>query len=823
MPNKELSTICYLSNIYTLKSKCPTEDKTFMSMIHEPNALKKAKESFLSDNEAYDKLSNIQMREYKDVVHCAYSDDGEYPFGRLGRTSNKIVCKCNKVDCKYFISCRNDYPCYDTDTIVRQEPIGCHYEKIVVRNSEDNEIVKVEDKGKGNPISGVVKNNTSLDNEKVIDIVDSKSEVSVDNEVKTESDNIWENFIDVHQKEIIEASVEDRTLVNAGPGTGKTYTVIKKIVYMLQNEGLKPEEIMVLCYTRAAVAIVKEYLEKMIDDMEISIDDLDMLDIRSFDSAATLLLLQYMQDEPDEFPQSFKLDNCSYDGRIAFATNLVKKYPYVMGNTKHLVVDEVQDLVGYRAEFVLSLLLALPKDSGFTVLGDSCQSLYDYQALQDKSIIPSYQFYQSLLEQFQTLNCLAMKENHRHGDKLVGFSDGYRTAILSKKIDNCTNEIEKLRDNLIGQIDFNDIFDSKFDEKTAILTRTNAIAMSISQQLREKKIKHVLKIRNDNTSYGDWIANVFFDYSDTTIDRDTFIRMFLELYKEFDEETAIKYWHALIDGQKDRTQSRYNVSDLLQSVVLYGKDRLLFASIDDINVGNIIVSNVHQSKGCEFEYVIVDENLFNPYIFNDQGLREADKQKALLDEYKVCYVALTRAKKQLSSVKISDQYIRRDRIYNRRYKSKPSKFKRILERIEIKDDFNTLSFAETIERQKFLRNSIKSGDNLKIIRYNANEEGHLYYKLVKSNDFGTETMLAKVNSQFVVELRSIMGEIKGVKAENVYPTLFPTAFKSLHVGKKISLIANAAGAPAGAKTFGNVSVWTGLCVVGFAKSLMGTK
>ena len=60
-------------------------------------------------------------------------------------------------------------------------------------------------------------------------------------------------------------------------------------------------------------------------------------------------------------------------------------------DVRHLIVDEVQDLVGVRARLVLAVLATLPPDVGFTLLGDPHQAVYDFQ-LEDQHDMTSKQF-----------------------------------------------------------------------------------------------------------------------------------------------------------------------------------------------------------------------------------------------------------------------------------------------------------------------------------------------------------------------------------------------------------------------------------------------
>ena len=54
-----------------------------------------------------------------------------------------------------------------------------------------------------------------------------------------------------HQQVAI-TTTEGPLLITAGPGTGKTFTLVKRIAYLIQIKGVKPEEIMVATFTEKA-------------------------------------------------------------------------------------------------------------------------------------------------------------------------------------------------------------------------------------------------------------------------------------------------------------------------------------------------------------------------------------------------------------------------------------------------------------------------------------------------------------------------------------------------------------------------------------------
>ncbi len=48
---------------------------------------------------------------------------------------------------------------------------------------------------------------------------------------------------------VVKAPIEDKIFVNAGPGTGKTHTLINRVKYItVEEQLLEPQELMILCF-----------------------------------------------------------------------------------------------------------------------------------------------------------------------------------------------------------------------------------------------------------------------------------------------------------------------------------------------------------------------------------------------------------------------------------------------------------------------------------------------------------------------------------------------------------------------------------------------
>ena len=158
--------------------------------------------------------------------------------------------------------------------------------------------------------------------------------------------------------------MSSRILVNAGPGTGKTYTVIERLKYLAKNYGgIDLENVLVLCFSRSAVKVIKDRLSCGNRNGEISAQAREIT-VVTFDSFATWYLMQ-VDDKRN-------LTYASYDDRINLFIKEYERDTGILNNSlEYLIVDEIQDLVGVRAHLVQSLLKNIT--CGFLCLGMSAR------------------------------------------------------------------------------------------------------------------------------------------------------------------------------------------------------------------------------------------------------------------------------------------------------------------------------------------------------------------------------------------------------------------------------------------------------------------
>ncbi|MBQ4468844.1 MAG: UvrD-helicase domain-containing protein [Synergistaceae bacterium] len=95
------------------------------------------------------------------------------------------------------------------------------------------------------------------------------------------------------QKEAITSS-GGPLLILAGPGTGKTYTLIQRVIFMIQKKHIKPENILIATFTNKAAGEIKSRLAEEFAARKIFADVNDLL-TGTFHSICEKILRDYVQ------------------------------------------------------------------------------------------------------------------------------------------------------------------------------------------------------------------------------------------------------------------------------------------------------------------------------------------------------------------------------------------------------------------------------------------------------------------------------------------------------------------------------------------------
>ena len=425
------------------------------------------------------------------------------------------------------------------------------------------------------------------------------------------------------QREIIEASAASRTVVLAPAGTGKTEVVADRLEYLVEKENLVPgSELLVLSFSRNAVREVKRRLRSVGPSVAAA-------QIATFDSYATRLLATWAE------VGDWEADG--YDGRIRRALELVKVNEDALrdlGRYRHVVVDEVQDLVGDRAELVDAILVALAPDAGFTLLGDPAQGIYDFQLKGSRSRATGRQFLRRVLDRAPEPKVRTLTRDFRTRTKVGERAARCGSLIRTRAIDPNGTGTD---DGGIGAALFG-LPSLKLERATkvlaragrdgataAVLCRTNGQALVVSRALDEADVLHVLQPGAADRPIAAWLAGVFRGYSYPTISRAVLEERLLRLEQHPDLDFV---WRGLKRAEGRRSPD-ISVRLVASRVRAGAVPEELVAAL----TSQVVVSSVHRAKGLEWDIVFL------------AGMEESGDDE--FDDARLRYVAMTRAREEL--------------------------------------------------------------------------------------------------------------------------------------------------------------------------------
>ena len=777
-------------------------------------------------------LTAAQMRQYQYAsVHCAYAYHDDYPWGSIINADGKEVvkCRCLNTKCLLFTDCRPDFD--EAELSIFEDNKMFSWQALEFsRKSEINTIleiasefvpVHVPEEVVETPEPEVVDEkpriteNGSTSEEKKPDkkIVDKARDIFQELSKKPVIERTepvdFSSFVVADQSILIYADIKERVLVNAGPGTGKTWTLIEKIKCFLDREDADSEGIMILCFSRAAVEVIEQRLQDAVSAGEISYENAT-LDIRTFDSFCTYVISWAMEVCREMLPRNYSIEGQDYDARIIMTTELLKKKQDILSLYNHLIVDEVQDLVGCRAELVLQMLRILPDECGFTLLGDACQALYDWQANDNPNMMSSEKFYNQVFKEYPDIQYWTFLENHRQSGALSEIAVPYREAILTGTPESRSRIVTQIFANVqnssinLQRISKAEIEKFRTGGTLGILTRTNGQALKISELLRNADISHSVQKPSSDANLQPWIANTLIPYQNETINESMFVSAFLSGNPGLNTDNAREAWNALISTQFGDCKTRFEVSELLRGLLRNGRNKALFVT-NNPNA-QITVSNIHRAKGREYDAVLVLDDVLNP-----QNGAVDDVQ-----EHKVRYVALTRPRRKLSDVTMKPQYIYIDSGSRRCFQASFSKNRnRYLTHIEIglSGDIDNKSFASSAERQSYIINYLEPGTRLKLLKL-PQDGPVIQYKIVLEEN--ENVCLGTTGASFYYGLKRAMQRIWECSS-NIDYKYYANIFSDIYVDDIITCVATSEPKMKGAKVFENMAVFKGFSVSGFAR------
>lgn len=490
------------------------------------------------------------------------------------------------------------------------------------------------------------------------------------------------------QTEVVYSSSR-RLLCLAGAGTGKTYTIICKMLYTVEFLKADPKKILALTFTNAAgkelesrflrysnsfdtptFGTFHSFCYKVLSEnydirKQLGYDQipeiLSEFEEKTFQTQAQLLtnvklpkyaykitynpkssekfefeIFQKTMDKLLRQQNKITFDRLCYRICEFFQKHdpLIQKY---FSQYSYVYVDEFQDTDPLQWEFVKSFL----DKSTVILVGDVRQAIYQFRG-SDSSIIKS-------ISSDKSWTSIKLEQNYRSTPQICNYANAFSKAYRGE-----LPELQLITQNKNGKdVEFitTSTFLSKLSDyvtikNCALIARTNSEVKELAKLLDSEDIKYSTK------------SKLKFNYVaafalDTKYKHDSLIAMLpeeersnvlLKLYlnKSFDLDS---YLHQKFADIYEQIESIQDSDEFSQIKFLYDLgDLKLYDLIDNSTMfdDGLYVGTIHSVKGLEFDKVII-------YGVNSKSFRILVSEEMM----NLYYVACTRAKSELIIVQDS--------------------------------------------------------------------------------------------------------------------------------------------------------------------------
>ena len=429
------------------------------------------------------------------------------------------------------------------------------------------------------------------------------------------------------QRSIINLSKEQRVIVNAAPGSGKTAVACARITNLIDG-GIEPSKIWLVSFTRTATQELRDRIS-LFSDTEQNILGVK---IATIDSRAWNVRFGFREEEVKKLFQG-------YDTNINEAIKIIEKNKEELEeffeDFEHIVIDEAQDITEPRTTFINNLIEILPETCGVTIFGDKAQAIYGFTNDEENSELDDAENLMEFLEKNNNnFNLLELKKIHRTDDtELIKFIDQFRMDVL---IDENHSSPEELKKQLVKKEFRNSFDENSFD--TLFLYRKRS---EVLRQLAfgfDKNTNFRLRLSGLPVVVRPWIAEFFNKFKNDKISKDEFLKNFQEYFSDlkisYDSKfTAYERLKSVAGNDKE-----INVVKLKEAITR--KSPPVELCVPDIGFKGPIIGTIHSSKGRQADNVVLNLSKYTQ-----------DNPEKSKEETKIIFVGASRAK---SNLKIND-------------------------------------------------------------------------------------------------------------------------------------------------------------------------
>ncbi len=425
--------------------------------------------------------------------------------------------------------------------------------------------------------------------------------------------------LDTDQSKVINDNKSDKILVYAGPGSGKTKVLVHKIASLLLIEDIKPEQFLMLTFSKAAALEFKQRVRQLIPEYAglIKISTFHGFCFQLLGQLGDLLKSQNVIEDCIKAIEDEDIDISSIE------------------NKSILMFDEFQD-INQDEWALIDLIIRKAENPRVIAVGDDDQNIYSFRG--------SSNTFMSRFKNAYKATLYTLPRNYRSYPEIVDFNNKVliylENRLKSQKLVPGRNKtgghvsIIKYDGKYLEQPLAQYVSEFKLSGTKAILTRTNMEALLLSSLLNEMGFPTRLMAGFEGFRVSDLFEIKCFDSELSNLTGESGIIL------EATWEDAMRWFQS-----KFKFSLHYDACiDLIKKFDFSNPDKKLLvdwrAYCREINMEDaikpdsekIIVSTMHKAKGKEYDHIFMmveDYNYSNP-------------------EYRrLLYVASSRAKRTL--------------------------------------------------------------------------------------------------------------------------------------------------------------------------------
>ena len=424
--------------------------------------------------------------------------------------------------------------------------------------------------------------------------------------------------LDAEQLNIVRDN-NDKILIAAGPGSGKTEVLVRKIASLLTMEDIKPEQFLMLTFSKSAAIEFRSRVNKIIPELGRYIK------ISTFHGFCFEILGQ--------------LGDLGKAGNIIELAIAAIKNEEVdissVANKSVLLLDEFQDVNSVEWELI-SIIREKAEKIRVIAVGDDDQNIYEFRGA-------NIEFMNQFMNETGTKRH-DLLVNYRSKDNIVEFNNEFALRIHERikagtvltafqRNNGLVRIIEYTSNNLIQPL-CEDVVKSRLLGTIAILTRTNEQALIAANYLTGKGLKVKLVAGFEGFDLNNLAEFRYFTelieskkIAGGIITLENLEGSLTEFENNFQNNPLLESCLQVIRMFIKKSGPRYTLSDWRQYI-----HSIKMEDAIKPQESIIYVSTMHKAKGKQFDHVFV--------LLDNYELR-TDANARLL------YVAITRAKSSL--------------------------------------------------------------------------------------------------------------------------------------------------------------------------------